>query len=239
MEQAVIADRHYKDMLWENTLNYDRRFGSHNFNFLAGYTMQQTWIENSNIVGRDFPTDEFETLNYAAQIDQALTRTLKDRVGLISYLGRINYDFKAKYMLSASFRADGSSYFGLGHKWGYFPSVSAGWLVNKEEFLKNANDLSNLKLRVSYGATGNNRIPSFSFVDLLNPANYPFGAGTGNLVLGLSPNAPVLANPLITWERTFEFNSGIDLGFFANRLTLTLEYYNSITDRLLYNQATM
>ena len=96
-----------------------------------------------------------------------------------------------------------------------------------------------MKLRVSYGATGNNRIPSFSFVDLLYPANYPFGAGTGNLVLGLSPNAPVLANPLITWERTFEFNSGIDLGFFANRLTLTLEYYNSITDRLLYNQATM
>ncbi len=239
INQAIIADRHYKDLLWENTLNYDRRFGSHNFNFLAGYTMQQTWIENSNIVGRDFPTDEFETLNYAAQIDQALTRTLKDQVGLISYLGRINYDFKAKYMLSASFRADGSSYFGLGHKWGYFPSVSAGWLVNKEEFLKNANDLSNLKLRVSYGATGNNRIPSFSFVDLLNPANYPFGAGTGNLVLGLSPNAPVLANPLITWERTFEFNSGIDLGFFANRLTLTLEYYNSITDRLLYNQATM
>lgn len=239
VNQAEVSERHFKDLLWENTLNYSRNFGSHNLTALAGYTAQQTWIETSNMVGLDFPTDDFETLNQAAQIDQSQTYTLKDRIGLISYLGRLTYDYKTKYLLAASFRTDGSSYFAPGHKYGYFPSVSAGWVVSKEEFMRDINELSNLKLRASYGATGNNKISSFLFQDLLYPANYSFGSGTGGIVLGLSPNSNILANRGITWERTFEFNAGLDLGLFANRVTMTAEYYRSITDRLLYNQATM
>src|SRR5699024_7716217 len=126
-------------------------------------TTQQTWIEQSNMVGRDFPTDNFETLNQAAQIDNSQTFTLKDQVGLVSYLGRVTYDYKSKYLLSTSFRTDGSSYFAKGKKWGYFPSVSTGWVVSSEPFMQDVNVISNLKLRTSYGATGNNRISSFAF----------------------------------------------------------------------------
>lgn len=236
---ASIGGRHYKDLLWENTLNYSLKKNGHSFTGLLGYTTQQTWIEQSNMVGRDFPTDNFETLNQAAQIDNSQTYTLKDRVGLVSYLGRITYDYKSKYLLSTSFRTDGSSYFAKGQKWGYFPSVSTGWVVSSEPFMEDISVISNLKLRTSYGATGNNRISSFAFQNLLYPSNYDFGGGNGSLSLGLAPNASLLANPAITWERTFESNTGLDLALLNNRYTLTVEYYNSVTDKLLYNQATM
>jgi TonB-linked SusC/RagA family outer membrane protein len=238
INQAVIYTKNYMDLLFENTLNYNVTKGNHNLTGLLGFTTQQTMIKESNMVGRNFPTDEFETLNQAAQIDQALTRTLKDRVGLISYLGRITYDYKSKYLLGLSYRMDGSSYFDVGKKYGSFPAISAGWGIAKEDFMKNVTWISNMKLRASYGATGNNKIPSFSFQNLLYPGNYSFGTGNGDVNLGLSPNADVLANPNITWERTFEFNAGLDLGFMDDGFGLTLEYYNSITDKLLYKRST-
>lgn len=239
VNQATIFTRHYKDLLWENTLNYTKNIQKHNFTGLLGFTTQQTWIDDANMVGRDFPTEDFKTLNQAAQIDQSLTNTLKDQIGLISYLGRITYDFDNKYMLAASYRIDGSSYFAKGNKYGSFPSISAGWMLSEENFMKDISWLSSLKVRSSYGATGNNRINSFAFQDLMYPANYAFGSGTGNINLGLSPNGALLANPNITWERTFESNTGLDVAFLKNRIALTVEYYNSKTDRLLYNQATM
>lgn len=239
VNEAAIFTRQYRDLLWENTLNYNRSFSKHNFTGLLGFSTQQTWIDDDNMVGRDFPTEDFKTLNQAGQIDQSLTYTLKDQIGLISYFGRITYDFENKYLLDVSYRVDGSSYFARGNKYGSFPSVSAGWMVSKEEFMRNIPWLNSLKIRSSYGATGNNKINSFAFQDLMYPSNYSFGSGTGNVVLGLSPNGEILANPNITWERTFESNTGIDLAVFRNRINLTIEYYSSNTDRLLYNQATM
>src|SRR5690606_27205444 len=120
VNQAIITGRHFKDLLWENTLNYAYSKKSHNFTGLLGYTVQQTWIENSSMAGLNFPTENFETLNQAAQIDQSRTFTLKDRIGLMSYLGRVTYDYNNKYMLTASFRTDGSSYFAKGRKYGFF-----------------------------------------------------------------------------------------------------------------------
>lgn len=239
VNEAIIGNRKYKDFLWENTLNYSLKKGNHNFTGLLGYTMQQTWIDQSRIVGRDFPTEDFTTISQAAQIDQADTYTLKDQIGLLSYLGRLTYDYKGKYLFSSSFRIDGSSYFKKGNQYGSFPSVSGGWLISNEDFMQNQKLISNLKIRTSYGATGNNRINSFAYQDLLYPANYAFGGGTGTVNSGLSPNGALLANPNITWERTFESNTGLDVGFLNNRFNLTLEYYNSVTDRLLYNQAAM
>lgn len=239
VNEAIVGGRKYKDFLWENTVNYSLKKGNHNFTGLAGYTMQQTWIDNSRIVGRDFPTEDFTTVNQAAQIDQSQTYTLKDQIGLLSYLGRLTYDYKGKYLFSSSFRVDGSSYFKKGNQYGSFPSVSGGWLISNEKFMQNQKAISNLKIRTSYGATGNNRINSFAFQDLLYPANYVLGGGTGSINLGLSPNGALLANPDITWERTFESNTGLDMGFLNNRFNLTVEYYSSVTDRLLYNQATL
>lgn len=239
VNSAEVYSTHTQDLLWENTLNYTKGIGNHNFAFLAGYTVQQTWQKNVNMVGYNFPTETFETISQAGQIDQSLTKTLKYKEGLLSYLGRINYDYRNKYLLSLSFRTDGSSKFAPAHKWGSFPSVSAGWVVSKESFLSNVKDISNLKLRLSYGATGNNRVPNFSYENLLYLANYSLGSGNGIVNLGLAPNGDVLANPFITWERTFEFNGGLDMAFFNNRLTATIDYYIANTDRLLYNQSTM
>ncbi|WP_235833048.1 SusC/RagA family TonB-linked outer membrane protein [Arcticibacter tournemirensis] len=228
------------DLLWENTLNYSRQVGNHNFTGLLGYTVQKTTSDASNILARNFPTDDFETLSQAAQIDQAGTYTNRIPTGLVSYLGRITYDYKGRYLFSTSLRTDGSTYFKKPNQWGWFPSVSAGWRVNTEPFMKGtSNWLSNLKLRASYGATGNNRIQDFAYENLLYPGNYSFGGGTGTLNLGLAPNGDVLANPYITWERTFELNTGLDLGLFKDRLSLSMELYRSETDRLLFQQGTM
>ncbi|MFC5284399.1 SusC/RagA family TonB-linked outer membrane protein [Pedobacter alpinus] len=235
VNEADIRNRVFKDILWENTLNYNFTKKDHSFGFLAGFTTQQTFTNSSRYVGRDYPADQLNT--QPSQIDLALSVPFQDRVGLISYLGRFNYDYKSKYLFQTSFRTDGSSNFAPGRKWGYFPSVSLGWVASNEDFLKDARWLSNLKLRSSYGATGNNRINSFAFTNLLYPSNYSFGGGTGSLGLGLSPNGTVLANPNITWERTFAYNTGLDLSVLNNRFGLTVEYYSSTTDRLLYNQA--
>ncbi len=237
VNESDITNIDYKDVLWENTLDYSWKKGNHNFTALAGFTTQQTFIKNATVVGRDFAADQLNT--QPAQIDQALTMTTKDQIGLISYLGRFTYDYKSTYLFSTSFRTDGSSYFKSGRQYGYFPSVSAGWVASNEKFLQDERWLSNLKLRGSYGATGNNKVPSFSFENLLYPSNYDYGAGNGNVTLGLSPNGAVLANPNITWERTFASNFGLDLGLLNNKINLTVEYYNSKTDKLLYNQATM
>jgi TonB-linked SusC/RagA family outer membrane protein len=235
VNEADIRNRVYKDVLWENTLNYDLKKGNHSFGALAGFTTQQTFINNSRYVGRDYPADQLNT--QPTQIDLALSIPFKDQVGLVSYLGRFTYDYKSKYLFQSSFRTDGSSNFAPGRKSGYFPSVSLGWVASNESFLSDARWLSNLKIRSSYGATGNNRINSFAFTNLLYPSNYAFGGGTGTVGLGLSPNATVLANPNITWERTFAYNTGLDLSVLNNRFGLTVEYYSSTTDRLLYNQA--
>ncbi|MGC4232300.1 MAG: TonB-dependent receptor [Niabella sp.] len=237
VNEAILRTLETYDMLWENTLNYTKKIGNHNIGLLAGYTMQQTWFDSAQIVGRDFPTENFETVSQAGQIDQALTYTNKYKTALLSYLGRISYDYRNKYLLMLTLRSDGSSLFSPGHQWGYFPSVSGGWVVSQEPFMKAVKSISNLKLRASYGLIGNNRVVPFSYENLLFPGNYSFG--TGGITLGLSPSGAVLGNPLITWERTYETNLGFDLGLLNNRITLAAEYYNSKTDRLLYRQATM
>lgn len=239
VNQGTVATSKLIDYLWENTLNYDVKKGNHNFTGLLGYTAQKTNTTQSNMVGYNFPTEDFETLNQAAQIDQSLTYTLKEPIGLISYFGRLTYDYKDKYLFSTSLRSDGSTYFKKGRQYGWFPSVSAGWRVKEESFLKEVDWLSNLKLRASYGSTGNNRIESFAYENLLYPSNYSFGAGTGSVNQGLAPNKDALANPAITWERTDEFDIGFDAGFNKNRFSLTIDYYNKVTDQLLFKESTM
>jgi TonB-linked SusC/RagA family outer membrane protein len=230
--------RKFIDLLWENTLNYTQSRGDHNFSGLLGFTAQKTNVTESQLVGLNLPSDNVRTLNQASAIDLARSFTLKNPIGLLSYLGRVTYDYKDRYLFSASLRTDGSGYFPPGEKYGWFPAVSAGWRLNNEPFLQDVSWLNNLKLRTSYGATGNNNIEPFSYLELLNPANYSFGAGTGNLNNGLAANNDILPN-ILTWERTYQFNAGIDVGLFNNRLSATIEYYNGVTDRLLLRQAAM
>ena len=241
INRGVYTNRLFVDMLSENTLNYVKQFRDHSLNVLAGFTAQKTKIKDEQVTGFDYPSDNITTLNTALQIDQAKEATfnLRNQIGLLSYLGRVNYTFKNRYLLSASYRADGSSYFAPGNKWGAFPSVSLGWVATEEKFTEKLDWLSNLKLRASYGATGNNRIVDFAFVDLLYAANYPLGSGTGTSVLGQVPSRDILSNTDITWERTFQYNGGIDISLFKSAVTLSVDVYQSKTDQLLLRQAAM
>ncbi|MBC7722111.1 MAG: SusC/RagA family TonB-linked outer membrane protein, partial [Pedobacter sp.] len=167
------------------------------------------------------------------------TYSTVNKIGLLSYLGRINYSYKNKYLLSASFRADGSSKFAPDRKWGSFPSLSLGWIASKEKFLQSVSWIDNLKFRASYGATGNNNISDFLWLDQLYAANYPTNSGNGTTTQGLIPSSTILSNPSITWERTFSYNGGLDLTLFKNAVTIGLDVYRSKTDHLLLLQSAL
>lgn len=246
---GTYQNRLFIDLLTENTITYTKKIKDHSFNFLAGFTAQKTKTNFEQAVGQDYPSDNITTLSTALVVVQPSidangnlqgTYNVKTQTGLLSYLGRITYDYKNKYLLSASFRRDGSSYFAPGKKWGSFPAVSLGWVATQEPFMEKLNWLSHLKIRGSYGIAGNNRLPTeFPFVDLLYAANYPFGAGTGTSNAGQAPSRDILANPDITWERTFQYNGGIDISVFNNAVNLSVDVYQSKTDQLLLKQSAM
>lgn len=225
------------NLLSENTLNYAKSFKDHDFTVLVGATTERTTVNRDQTTGIDFPSDDIRTLSSAAQIDKPRTLGTKAEIGLNSYLGRLTYAYNNKYLFSTSLRKDGSSYFAPGNKWGTFPAVSAGWVASKEEFLRNVKWLSNLKLRGSYGATGNNRIVENAWIDLLYGANYPLGTATGSSNPGLISSTSIIANPDITWERTFQKNFGLDLSLFKNKIGITLDVYKSKTEKLLLLQS--
>jgi TonB-dependent starch-binding outer membrane protein SusC len=241
-------DRTLIDLLSENTLTYAKTYKKHSLNVLGGFTAQKSRVTDEQIIGLNFPSDNIQTANNAGTIEQPSidangnlqgSYTLKNHEGLVSWLGRVMYSYDNKYLFSASLRTDGSSKFAPGKKWGAFPSVSVGWALSEEKFLDNASGwLDNLKLRASYGVSGNNRILDFAWLDLLYLANYPLG-GANVVVQGLGPSTTILANPDITWERTFQYNGGLDMAMFKNAVTFSIDIYQSKTDQLLLKQSAM
>lgn len=153
---------------------------------------------------------------------------------LLSFLGRINYAFKDRYLVSAAIRADGDSYFGSNNKWGYFPSVSVGWRVSEENFMKNVQAISALKLRGSFGATGDNSLSANATTNLLYSALYSFGEGTGTAAPGLANISSLIGNPDLGWAKIQEFDFGVDLGLFKNRINVVFDYYYSTTRDMLF-----
>ncbi|RYZ19471.1 MAG: SusC/RagA family TonB-linked outer membrane protein, partial [Chitinophagaceae bacterium] len=178
---------------------------------------------------------DIQALDLAASKDVSPLATFsrKSRQGLNSLLGRVLYSYNDRYLFSASLRRDGSSKFAPGHKWGTFPAVSAGWIVSQEKFMEKVAWIDQLKLRGSWGLTGNNRIPDFVWVEQLYPSPYVFGGGNGTVVGGMIPSSDLLANEDVTWERTFQFNTGLDLSLFRGRLNVSLDMYESKSDQLL------
>lgn len=239
INRGVYNQKLYIDLLNENTLNYNKRFGDHSVSALAGFTVQKRYTKEERQTGLDYPSDVVTTLNNALIIEQGPTSTYNTivRDGLVSSLGRINYGYKDKYLLTANFRVDNSSIFGPGQKTGYFPGISAGWVASKEAFLSNSKVISNLKLRASYGALGNNGIPPFLYTDPLYASNYVLGGQNGSTTAGFVPSRTIAPNPLITWERTFTTNLGLDLSMFRNRISISIDAYESNTEKLLLQQA--
>lgn len=232
------------ELLSENTLTYDKKWGEHEFGGLAGMTFQKSTNKYNVIVGTNFPDEEMLSFNLASQIildspNLPGTSSFYYSETLMSLLGRITYAYKGKYMSSLSIRSDGSSKFAAGNKWGTFPAASIGWRASEEKFLKQYDWISNLKIRASYGLTGNNNIPQYSYMNSINTSNYVLGSSNGVLVSGMASNSSALGNPDITWEQTAEANFGIDLGFFNSRLNVSVEHYNSNTIQLLLQQPAM
>ncbi|KAA6348147.1 TonB-dependent receptor SusC [termite gut metagenome] len=209
----------------ENTLNYNKTFGDHSVTGLLGYTVQENKYEDSNILSGSFPNNGVHTLN-AGKPQTA--ETTASEWALISYLARATYSYQGKYLASASIRTDGSSRFGINSRWGYFPSASIGWRMSEEDFMKNIDWLNNLKLRASYGVTGNNQIGDYGAIGLLDYDSYALG---GKVIQGIYTKS--FPDKDLRWERTSQVNVGLDASFFNQRLNLAIDYYHSVTNDLL------
>jgi TonB-linked SusC/RagA family outer membrane protein len=228
-----LQNRFSTRIISDNTLSYTKEINDHSFNVLAGATFQKRQSENSVIDGTGFSNDLLKNLQGATSVSEfEEINVVKNKIG---YFARVNYVLDNRYMINASFRRDASSVFGIDSKWGDFPSVSVGWNAHNENFLSGSSLISRLKFRFSYGLTGNE---NFSVGDdIIN--NYPYLAllNTSNAVTngGISPgvSARNIANTLLQWEGSKEFNPGIDFGFLDNRLTGSIDYYVRTSDQLL------
>ncbi|RAJ97471.1 TonB-linked SusC/RagA family outer membrane protein [Larkinella arboricola] len=216
----------------ENLLTYTRSFGSdHNLTALLGFTQQASRIETSRAQARNFVNDNLGSSNLASGSVPLTPESGVGTWGLQSYLARVNYGYKERYLLTASFRADGSSRFGSNKRYGYFPSAALAWRISEESFMKDVRVLSDLKVRATYGMTGNqDGIGNYPAYSLLGTQNYVFG---GTVSTGLGPNQ--IANPDLSWETTTQADIGVDVGFLNDRITLTADAYLKRTRDLLLN----
>ena len=209
----------------ENTLNYDKTFGKHNLTILAGYAIQQEKFTRTTLNGAGYADDVVQTINGATIVTSGAD---VQAWRLLSYIGRVNYAFNDKYLLSAAVRRDGSSRFGSDNRWAMFPSVSAGWRVSDEAFFPKNGAISELKLRASYGLSGNNNIGNYTYIPGVTGDNYTFG---GALASGFRLNS--LANSNLGWESSRQSDVGFDASLLKGRLNFSAEYYSRLTEDML------
>lgn len=211
---------------FENTLEYAETFKDHSINAILGYTREHYNGQSSYQEGSGFPGDNVRTLNAATDMSG---NTFESNWSMISYMARLNYNYQEKYLFTGTIRRDGSSRFGVDNRWGNFPSVSIGWVVTEEEFFPDSDLITNLKLRASYGTSGNNNIGNYTHIPTVNENNYTFG---GTVVNGRIPTA--LGNPNLSWERSNEINTGIDLELKEGRFSVVADYYRRVTNNMLW-----
>ena len=216
-----------------NVFTFDKRFQKkHHLMVQAGQEYVHRWERYVLTEVGNLPTDEFQLNDMGLGTPTNSDSFLNDDDNLISFFARVNYDFKDKYLFSATMRADGSSKFSKDNKWGYFPAVSAAWRLGEEEFIKKLNIFSDLKFRIGYGLAGNNRIGSYNSLALLSSLNTAMG---GQLVPGYASNQ--IPNEDLKWEANKTFNLGLDFGFLDQRITISPEFYiNRSSDLLLSAQ---
>jgi len=229
-----IASTDLTNFLNENTLSYNKNFNEkHDINALVGFTYQKNSVLTYNTGSvSGFLTDRMGEFNLGAGSQTSLPASNFSNWALLSYLGRVNYSFNNTYLLTASIRSDGSSRFSEGNKWGYFPSAAFGWRILNENFMKgvDVDAISDLKLRLSWGLTGNTGINPYQTLNQLRTYSTVFN---DSRYIGYAPDNNNLANPDLRWEKTSQTNVGFDLGLLANRLSLTFDYYNKDTKDLL------
>lgn len=215
------------DWLIENTLNYDLNKGDHRINALLGYTTQKYTSNNISLGASPFPNDLITTINAAQSITnwgEAINEW-----SMISYLGRVNYAFRDKYLLTATFRSDGSSRFGDKNRFAMFPSLAAAWRVSEEDFFQNVSWMDEFKIRASYGKSGNNNIGNYAHLASISAGSYVFG---NNQVTASSVG---LSNPFLTWEESNQIDLGLDFQFLDSRLSLLVDLYRRESNNMLLN----
>lgn len=219
------------DWNWTNTLTYIKTLNQkHNFNIMAGYTMEKFssyWLSGAR---KDTPNN-IDQLRYvsAGTTAQEASGT-NSHTSLISYLGRLMYNFDNRYYITTSVRVDGSSKFPTGNKYATFPAISAAWRVSEEQFMKNQDVVSNLKLRAGWGAVGNQNIASDAYLTLIGSSDYVFGSSPARYV-GTSVSS--VGNTELQWETVEDFNVGVDMGFFQNKLNITAELFEKKSHNML------
>lgn len=236
---ATAQTSNINDQLAEFTLNFNKSYGKHNINALGGYTIQKNMRDAVSVSAKGFQNDNVPEITGKGADATFFTLnndgTFKTNFTLLSYFGRVAYNYGSKYYLTGSFRADGSSRFGPKNKYGYFPSVAAGWTLSEEDFYNNfLGEQSTVKLRASWGKSGNYNIPNYGALQTIAS---PTGAVFGNTsAVASSIYANRLADPTLSWETTSQYNFGAEVGLFKGRLSFIANYYISKSYNLLYNQ---
>ncbi|MDO6434894.1 TonB-dependent receptor [Flavitalea sp. BT771] len=219
----------------ENTLTYSRKFNeSHAVDIVGGFSLQAFDTSAYSSSSTNYFTNSLGSNNLAIGGNVQTPTNSGTLNTLASYFGRINYRLKEKYLFTFTMRADGSSRFGTSHKWGYFPSGAFAWRMSDESFIKDIRAISDLKLRTSYGVTGNQEIGSYQSLSQYTTNGYALGS-TPVRAVGITPNN--IANPNLHWESTAAADAGVDLSLWSNRVTLTADYYYKTTSNLLLNVA--
>lgn len=224
---ARSANSENINWLSETTLSYSKKLNEHSLDFIGGFTAQKNSYNQISVTADNFSDDLVP--NIAGGIVNGGGQSISNNT-LVSLLSRVNYAFRDKYLLTATVRSDASSRFGINNRWGVFPSGSIGWRVSEEGFLKDSKLISDLKLRASYGLTGNNAIGDYRAISLLSSTNYVIGDA---VTPGLSPGT--LANPNLKWETQSQLNVGMDLSILNGRVNLTADVYDKRNRDMLFN----
>ncbi|GAA3638020.1 SusC/RagA family TonB-linked outer membrane protein [Flavivirga jejuensis] len=231
---ASLSNRRRTNILSENYLTYNKEIGKGALTLLAGYSYQKTSTERFSASTQELLTDDFSYWNLiAGHIETRIVTSSLIETEIISQFGRINYDFDDKYLLTATVRRDGSSNFAENEKYAIFPSGALGWKVSNEDFLKDNDVISNLKLRASYGVTGNQGITPYQSLAALQ-VTPPTAPGTDSTVSVFQED-----NPDLKWESSYQTNIGVDLSLLNSKISLSLDYYNIDTKDLLLQATTI
>lgn len=230
---ASLSNSHTTSWTVENILSYDRTFANkHKINVLGLYSAEERSFNSSFIEAKDIPSDSFQFYNLGRANEPIIVnpdRQGYEVSGLTSVMARLMYSYDDRYMLSASFRSDGSSRLAAGNKWVSYPAISVGWNIKKESFMDKVDFIESLKLRVGYGITSNQSIAPYSTLGRLGTTPYNFGS---TYTTGF--NVSELPNPDLGWEKSATMNYGLDFGILKNRLTATVDYYKTKTTDLLF-----
>ena len=215
--------------MYNNVLTYNKSFNiNHQLDLVGGQEFISFKSKYLKTGATNFPDKNFGLNDMSLGASPDIVQTINQEERMLSYFFRANYNLKQRYLFAASIRADGSSKFGANNKWGYFPSASFAWRASEEEFIKRWNVFSNLKVRLSYGAAGNNHIDNYLSLSKIGSVWIPYGTGTQSGFVSKQ-----LYNPDLKWETNITANLGLDMGFFDQRLQLTVDIYNVETKGLL------